>query len=63
MDCTRALTEAKRLGMPFFLYYLHAALQAVNQVEALRYRIEEGQVCCYDHHVGQFLAALQEQLG
>ena len=48
VDCTRALAEAKRLGVPFFLYYLHAALQAVNQVEALRYRIEDGQVYCYD---------------
>ena len=48
VDCTRALAEAKRLGIPFFLYYLHAALQAVNQVEALRYRIEDGQVYCYD---------------
>ena len=42
VDCTRALAEAKRLGVPFFLYYLHAALQTVDQVEALRYRIEEG---------------------
>ena len=48
VDCTRALAESKRLGVPFFLYYLHAALQAVNQVEALRYRIEDGQVYCYD---------------
>ena len=39
VDCTRALAEAKRHGVPFFLYYLHAALQAVNQVKALRYRI------------------------
>ena len=48
VDCTHALAEAKRFGVPFFLYYLHAALQAVNQVEALRYRIEDGQVYCYD---------------
>ncbi len=48
VDCTRALAEAKRLGVPFFLYYLHRTLQAVNQVEALRYRIEEGQVYRYD---------------
>ena len=48
VDCTRALAEAKRLGVPFFLYYLHAALRAVNRVEALRYRIEDGQVWCYD---------------
>ena len=49
VDCTRALAEARRLGVPFFLYYLHAALRAVNQVEAFRYRIEGGQVYCYDH--------------
>jgi chloramphenicol O-acetyltransferase type A len=48
VDCTRALAEAKRLGVPFFLYYLHAALRAVNQVEAFRYRIEDRQVYCYD---------------
>ena len=48
VDCTRALAEAKRLGVPFFLYYLHAALRAVNQVEALRYRVEDGRVYCYD---------------
>ena len=48
VDCTRALVEAKRQGVPFFLYYLHAAMQAVNQVEAFRYRIEDGQVYCYD---------------
>ena len=48
VDCTRALAEAKRLGVPFFLYYLHAALHAVNEVEAFRYRIEDGQVVCYD---------------
>lgn len=48
INCTPALAEAKRLGVPFFLYYLYQALQAVNQVEALRYRIEEGEVYCYD---------------
>lgn len=48
VDCTYALGEAKRLGVPFFLYYLHCALQAVNQVENLRYRIEDGQVYRYD---------------
>lgn len=48
VDCTPALAEAKRLGVPFFLYYLYHAVQAVNAVENLRYRIEEGQVYCYD---------------
>jgi chloramphenicol O-acetyltransferase type A len=48
VDCTLALAEAKRLGVPFFLYYLYQALQAVNQVNALRYRIEDGQVYSFD---------------
>ena len=48
VDCTPALAEAKRLGVPFFLYYLYHAVQAVNAVENLRYRIEDGQVYCYD---------------
>lgn len=48
VDCTLALAEAKRLGIPFFLYYLHQALQAVNQVDALRYRVENEQVYSFD---------------
>jgi chloramphenicol O-acetyltransferase type A len=48
VDCTPALAEAKRLGVPFFLYYLYHAVQAVNKVENLRYRIEDGQVYRYD---------------
>jgi chloramphenicol O-acetyltransferase type A len=48
VDCTPALAEAKRLGVPFFLYYLYQALQAVNQIDALRYRIEDGQVYSFD---------------
>jgi chloramphenicol O-acetyltransferase type A len=48
VDCTPALAEAKRLGVPFFLYYLYHAVQAVNAVENLRYRIEDGQVYHYD---------------
>ena len=48
VDCTTALAEAKRLGVSFFLYYLYHALEAANEVEAFRYRIEAGQVYCYD---------------
>jgi chloramphenicol O-acetyltransferase type A len=49
IDCTPALAEAKRLGVPFFLYYLYHAVQALNAVENLRYRIEDGHVYIYDH--------------
>ncbi|HEX8426873.1 chloramphenicol acetyltransferase [Hymenobacter sp.] len=48
VDCTAAPAEAKRLGVSFFLYYLHCALQAANEVEEFRCRIEQGQVYRYD---------------
>ena len=48
VDCTLAQAEAKRLGVPFFLYYLYQALAAANAVEAFRLRIENGQVYRYD---------------
>jgi chloramphenicol O-acetyltransferase type A len=48
VDCTHAYTEAKRLGVSFFLYYLYHSLQAANEIEEFRYRIEDGQVYCYD---------------
>jgi chloramphenicol O-acetyltransferase type A len=48
VDAARAYARAKQLETPFFQVYLHAVLRAVNAVEALRYRIEDGQVWCYD---------------
>lgn len=48
LDCTRAHAEAKRLGVSFYLYYLHAAATAANRVPEFRYRIEDGRVVCYD---------------
>ncbi len=56
VDCTPAQAEAKRLGVSFFLYYLYHALEAANEVEAFRYRIENGQVYLYDRiHVSATL--------
>ncbi|QDA61466.1 chloramphenicol acetyltransferase [Hymenobacter jejuensis] len=48
VDCTKAYAESKRLGLPFFLYYLYQALQAANEIEEFRCRIEDGQVYRYD---------------
>ncbi|KAA9327054.1 chloramphenicol acetyltransferase [Hymenobacter busanensis] len=48
VDGARAYAQAKAAGESFFQRYLHAALRAINQLEALRYRIENGQVVCYD---------------
>ena len=48
IDCTLARDEARRLGVPFFLYYLYHAVQAANAVPEFRQRIEQGQVYAYD---------------
>ncbi|TGD79316.1 chloramphenicol acetyltransferase [Hymenobacter wooponensis] len=48
VECTGAQAEAKRLGVSFFLYYLHHAVQAANEIPEFRTRIEDGQVYLYD---------------
>lgn len=48
IDCTAAYERCKQNNISFFLYYFHQALIAVNSVEALRYRIEDGNVYSYD---------------
>lgn len=40
--------EAKKRRTSFFLCSLHRILTAVNRIEAFRYRIENGEVVCYD---------------
>ncbi len=54
VDCTSAYLQAKKRGESFFLHYLYAILQANNQIEEFRYRIEqkgdeEPVVALYDH--------------
>ncbi len=48
IDCTMAYAGAKSAGIPFFVYYLHKTLVAVNAVENFRYRIEGDQIAVYD---------------
>ncbi|UGS21217.1 chloramphenicol acetyltransferase [Flavobacterium cyclinae] len=48
IDMTIALEKAKKLQIPFFVYYLHKTIAAINQVENFRYRIEENEVVLYD---------------
>lgn len=48
VDCTKAYSTAKSLGISFFTYYLHKTLAAVNAVEAFRYRIDGDHVVVYD---------------
>ena len=48
VECSNAYLKAKELGYPFSLYYLYLSLQAVNEIEEFRYRIEDDKVFCYD---------------
>lgn len=48
VDITPVYQEAKADHASFFLYSLHKIIKAVNEVEEFRYRVEEGQVVCFD---------------
>jgi chloramphenicol O-acetyltransferase type A len=48
VDCTRAYLKAKEAGVSFYSYYLHKSLAAINAIENMRYRIEEGAVYIYN---------------
>lgn len=48
IDCTIAYQNSKELQIPFFVYYLHKTLAAVNKIENFRLRIEGKNVVLYD---------------
>ncbi|RKS01196.1 chloramphenicol acetyltransferase [Flavobacterium sp. 102] len=48
VDCSNAYTNAKKLGVSFFTYYLHKTLIGVNAVENFRYRIIDNEVYVFD---------------
>ena len=48
IDMTIAYEKSKKLQIPFFVYYLHKTIDAINQVENFRYRIEDNEVVLYD---------------
>lgn len=48
IDCTIAYQKSKTLQVPFFVYYLHKTLVAVNKIENFRLRIEGKDVVLYD---------------
>jgi chloramphenicol O-acetyltransferase type A len=47
-DCTKAYNTSKKLGVSFFVYYLHKTLTAVNNIENFKYRIQDEKVYLYD---------------
>jgi len=48
VDCTKAYEKAKALQIPFFTYYLHKTLVAVNAIENFRYRIIDKELFVHD---------------
>lgn len=48
VDCTVAMAQAKKLEVSFFLYYLYHSLKAVNEIEAFKLRMEDGEVTHYE---------------
>ncbi|WP_374949251.1 CatA-like O-acetyltransferase [Mucilaginibacter sp.] len=48
VDCTTAYRRAKELGVSFYLYYLHCAITAINDIEIFRYRAISDEVFVYD---------------
>lgn len=48
LDCTPTFAHCRQQRQPFFLTYLHKVLQAVNDIDAMRQRIEDGAVVEYE---------------
>lgn len=49
VECSAAFDDTRRQHTSFFQKYLYAVLRAVNEVPALRYRLDKnGDVCFYD---------------
>lgn len=48
IDCTKAYTNAKALGVSFFTWYLHKTLEAMNACEPMRMRISGEEVYIHD---------------
>lgn len=48
IDCTKAFAKSKELEIPFFTYYLHKTLSAVNAIESFRYRILNDEIFIFD---------------
>ena len=48
IDCTIAYQNSKNIEIPFFVYYLHKTLVAINKTDNFRLRIEGENVVLYD---------------
>lgn len=49
VECTKAYQHAKTNQLSFFAIYLHCSMLAENSVEEFKYRLEENEICIYNH--------------
>lgn len=64
LDCTAAYRQCKQAGNSFFLTYLHDILRAVNETDAMRYRMEAHSVADYTTiHSGPTIARADHTFG
>ncbi|SDL80417.1 chloramphenicol O-acetyltransferase type A [Pedobacter steynii] len=52
LNCTEAYHYCKAYHIPFFLFYLYKSLKAVQQINELKYRMEQDQVFEYQQISG-----------
>lgn len=48
VDFSKGYKKVKEYNYSYFLYYLHKAVKAANNIKSFRYRIEDGEVYEYD---------------
>ncbi|CAL2104103.1 Chloramphenicol O-acetyltransferase type A [Tenacibaculum sp. 190130A14a] len=48
VEVTRVFKDSKEKGDSFFVRYLHACMTAINNVEALKYRVEGDKIAVYE---------------
>jgi chloramphenicol O-acetyltransferase type A len=64
LDCTASYRSCKRDGNSFFLTYLHHILRAVNETDAMRYRLESNAAVVYTTiHCGPTIARADHTFG
>jgi len=64
LDCTDSYRLCQQAGASFFLTYLHQILRAVNETDAMRYRMESGSVVDYATiHAGPTIARADHTFG
>ncbi|MBK7105219.1 MAG: chloramphenicol acetyltransferase [Ignavibacteriae bacterium] len=64
IECTNTYKFCKENKIPFFAYYLHKSILAVNQIEELKTRVLNDEIVLYDEiHATSTIARADETFG